>query len=156
MGLREDILNQPISSLPLRPLVAVTREMTVREVIHLMRRRRLGCVVLVNEGGEPEGFFSEKILINLIVTNEHFLDDPISDHAKGAVVSIHLTDPIARLIATMEQRRVRWVCVVDDAGRAHSITGARGLFEYMVDHFPRCVMVQPLRSRLTIRQREGA
>jgi CBS domain-containing protein len=156
MGLRAEIFNDPVSSLPLRPLIAVPRDMLLREVIAIMRRRRLGCVVIVNEGGGAEGMFSEKMLIHRMVDTPGLLDEPVGDHADTDVVSIGLNDPIVKLITTMDQGRIRWVVVVDEAGRAHSITGARGVFEYLVDHFPRCVMVHPMRSRLFIKQREGA
>jgi predicted transcriptional regulator len=151
-----EITREPVANLPLRPLLAAPPDMAVRQLVQAMRRRRLGAAVVVNEGGEPIGCFNERLLMRMLLNGPEQLDQPVQDHMDSRIVCIGLNDPIPLLIQTMQQHNVRWVCVLDEAGRAHSITGCRGVFEYLVDHFPRSVMVHPLRSRLTMSQREGA
>lgn len=156
MGLRQDILHEPISQLPLRPLVSVPLGATVRQCNEAMRRRKLGCAVVVDEGAKPVGMFNEKLLTRMLVNHTGGLDDPVESHMTTGIVCLTVRDSIARLIATMQNRKIRWVCVIDDGGRAHSITGVKGLFEYLVDHFPRSVKDRPLQSILSMEQREGA
>ena len=55
MGLREDILNDPVSALELRELAAVKRTTTIRDAIGLMRENRVGCVVVLDDEGRPLG-----------------------------------------------------------------------------------------------------
>ncbi len=156
MGLREEILNQPISDLPLRPAVSVASGTTVRQVLAAMRHRKMGCALIVDDGAMPIGMFNEKLLMRMLVDGSGSLDDPVDQHMTVGLACVPLGDPIAKLIATMQTRKLRWICVTDDAGRVHSITGCKGLFEYLVDHFPRSVKVRPLRSILSMEHREGA
>ena len=84
------------------------------------------------------------------------MDEPASKHMVREVVTVKQTDPIAVLIATMKQRHLRWVCVVDDEGKAIALTGLRGVMEYMVDHHPLLVKSTPIRRKLSMNEREGA
>jgi CBS domain-containing protein len=122
-----------------------------------MRRRRMGCVIIVDEGGNPLGMFNEKLLIRTLTDRpDDAFAQPLDQYMTRNVVCVKTTDSIAKLINTMQKHKLRWVCVVDPVGRALAITGIKGVFEYLVDHLPRCVKVNPLQSRLAMKQREGA
>ncbi len=156
MGLRDDILHEPISELALKPLLSVPVGMTVRRVVTAMRRRKMGSAVVMEDGANPVGFFNERLLMHMLVNETGTLDSPVDQVMSDELITLSVHDPIAKLIVTMQERKLRWICVTDDAGRAHSITGCKNLFEYLVDHFPRHVKVRPLRSIMAMEQREGA
>jgi len=156
MGLRENIRNEPVSQLPLRELICVDRTTTVREAIGLMRRHGLGCIVVVDDDGRPLGKFTERILIRLLLRGDAVLDQPVSDHMASVWGIVSLTDPIEKVVEAMEDKGLRFVVVVDEEGRACALTGQRGLMEYIGEHFPRAIKVQPIGSRLAMDQREGA
>lgn len=156
MGLRQDILNQPVTDLALRPLIQVSATATVAEAIAIMRQHELGCVMVLDEDGQPLGMFNEKLLIRMLVDDKDYLDHPVSEFMTTELVTVSQSDRIADLLHTMQTHKLRWVCVVDGEGRAAAITGLRGLVEYVVDHVPRCVLVEPIRRKLSMEQREGA
>ncbi len=60
MQLVEDMATEPVSSLPMREVIAMTSDTIVRAAVARMRAADLGCVVIVDVCGRPAGFFSEK------------------------------------------------------------------------------------------------
>jgi len=156
MGLRENILLERVSDLPLRPLVFMQVDETVRSVLHRMSEGGLGAAITVDADGKPVGMFNEKLLIRLLHENPAAMDQPVGQVMTRNVICVQQGDSIATLIATMQQRKLRWVCVVDETGKATALTGLRGAMEYIVDHFPRRVYVQSTKSKLAVDQREGA
>ena len=84
MGLREHILNDPVSMLELRELIAVPQGTTVRQAIALMREKALGCVVAVDEQGKPVGKFTERVLVKILLKGPDALDEPVESHMARA------------------------------------------------------------------------
>lgn len=156
MGLRQDILNDSIEKLELRELIAVRPTTSVRAAIGLMRRKGLGCAVAVDDAGKPLGKFTERALISLLMEHKDALDRRVGDHLAEEWVSLKITDPISKLLECMQEKGLRFVVVVDDDGRAIGLTGQKGLMEYVAEHFPRAVLVQPMVSRVGMDEREGA
>lgn len=156
MTLRDSIIQETIADLALRPVVRVHADQTVRQVCEAMSEQRLGAAIITDADGRTQGMFNEKLLISLLARKPEGMDEPVKYHMTSNVVCVKPTDSIATLIATMQGRKLRWVCVVDDQGKATALTGLRGVMEYAVDHFPRSVLSQPIRSKLAIEEREGA
>lgn len=157
MGLRENILREPISVLQLRPYAAVTADATVRQAVDAMRAKQIGATMIVDEAGKAIGMFNEKMLIRLLINNPKLMDDPIEQHMTRNIFTVQAGDSIAKLISTMQNRRLRWVSIVDEEGRPTALTGLRGVVEYVADYFPHQVKVQPIDgSKVSIKTREGA
>ena len=155
MGLRQDILQQPVTELEWRKLIKVQRTDTVRHVVELMQRDGLGGVVVVGADGKATGEFTERDLIGLLLADPGALDEPVGKHMSDTWGQIHQAQPIARIIDRMQDRKLRYVIVVDDAGMPVGLTGQKGVMEYIADHFPRQVKVQMMKSKLHMDQREG-
>lgn len=156
MGLRHDILSQPVTDLPLRTVVRGRKGMTVREAVTKMRQASLGFVVVCDEDDRPLYMFTERMLIKIIFSGAGHLSDPIDQYFYKPADCIGQHEPIARLMQMMRSGGLRFVCVVDDEGKIVAVTGQKGMMEYIADHFPRQVKVQEMDARLTIAQREGA
>ena len=157
MGLREDIMNETVAQLPLRRAVTVSADSSVSDSIRLMRDHKLGCVFVVDEQGRPTGKFTERQVLKLICDCVP-LDEPVGKHM--VVIPecgcVRLTDPVVKVLEGMRQTRLRFLCVVDDAGKVVSLTGQKGLMEYVTDHFPRQIKVQVMTSKMHMNTREGA
>ncbi len=156
MSLTEDIWRDRVSQLALRPLVIVPGDAAVRDACALMRDAKLGAAMILDDDGKPLGMFNEKLLIRLLHNNPAGLDEPVRDHMTTNIHCVRETDTIATLIVVMQKYKLRWVCVTDTSGKATALTGLRGSMEYIVEHFSQQVHTNPLRSRLSMEQREGA
>lgn len=156
MGLRSNLLKEPVSRLALREPVVVDPATSVRDCIRRMREQNLGCVIAVDSARRPLGIFTEAMLRQLIVSNEAALDDPVRDHMTSDIQLVRLTDAVVKVLETMQQQKTRFVGVVDDNGRLAGLTGQKGLMEYIAEHFPQQVMVQRLGAAPYLAEREGA
>ena len=155
MGLRENLWREPITSLALREAVTVSPSMTVRQTVELMRDRKVGAVITVDAAGKPNGMFTEKLLIRLLAYRSEALNEPVGSHITPRIVCLRRDEPIARVIDVMQKHSLRWVCIVDEAGKAVALTGLRRVMEYVIEHVPRIVKVQPIEPKLSMQQREG-
>lgn len=156
MGLHKNILSEPVSELELRQLMAVSPGTTCRQAVAFMRANRVGYVVIVDEAGRPLGMFTERMLVKLLVQDPALLDDPVENHMSGRAMRIGRNEPIAKVIEMMQTLAWRFLCVVDEQGRAVGVTGQRGIVEYIADLVPRQVKVQRMASEFFSDQREGA
>lgn len=157
MGLREDITHETVADMPLRPALTVTPDTSLAQAIRLMRDNALGCVFVIDSELRPTGKFTERQLVKLICGGVP-LDEPVVKHMvtipdAGCVC---MSDTVQTVLKKMRQTRLRFLCVVDDAGRVTGLTGQKGLMEYVTEHFPRQIKVQKMTSKLHMNTREGA
>ena len=145
-----------MSRLALRKPVVASAEATVREGILQMRERELGCVIIVDDEQRPLGIFTEGMLRQMIVGKPAAIEEPLCDHMNRKVQWVRLTDPIAKVLQSMQVEKTRFVGVMDSEGRLVGLTGQKGLMEYVAEHFPQQVMVQRIGGPPHIAEREGA
>ena len=155
MGLYESLAEEEVGRLVLRVPILCSPEQSCRTAVERMRQRGLGCVLVVDELKKPLGIFTERGLTRLLVDQPAALDDPLERRMSRRVVTVGLAEPVARVLEAMQREDTRFVCVVDDEGRAAGLTGQKGLMEFIADHFPQQVMVQRVGKR-PLEQREGA
>ncbi len=156
MGLFDNIISEQLAQLSLRGVLKVDANAIVRDVVDQMKTRSIGAAIIVDQDDKPLGMFNEKILLRLLATSPQSLDDNVESHMTRSVVCINENESIVTLIRIMQDHKLRWICVVDDQGKASALTGLRGVIEYVSDYFARSVAVQPLESRIAIQQKEGA
>lgn len=154
MGLRENMLKEPVSELATREAVVVSPSTPIREAIEKMREKRLGCVFVAREDGIPIGIFTERDVMTLLVHSPTSLDEGVENHMTRDWPSVKISDPISTILEVMKQRS-RYVCVTDDEGRVVALSGQRGVVEYITDHYPQHVLTQDPGSK-PLDQREGA
>lgn len=156
MGFRQDLEEEPVSSLPLRNAIMVHRFTLVRAAVAVMRNQTLGCAVIVDNTRAPEGIFTERSVIDVLVKGDSLDDSPVGDYLDPQFVCVNLNEPIMRVWEAVHQGAARFVCVTDDEGRLIGLTGQRGIAEYVADYFAQQVTVQRLGAKPWIHQREGA
>ena len=156
MGLRENILQEPVSRLPIREPVLVKATATVREAAAKMRAAHLGCAIVIDGRGKPIGKFTERKLMKVVLDDAGGLDQPVSDFMYPTGDPVPADAPIAAMVRIMQSKQLRFLTVVDKKGKAVGLTGQKGLMEYIAEHFPRQVKVQHTDDKLYMDEREGA
>lgn len=156
MGLFENVKNETVNRLAMRPVVTIKPGATVRDVVQQLRAAQLGCAIAVDTTGKPQGMFTEAMLRGLLVRDPATINDPIESHLAKTFPWVKTSDPIETVLAAMETKNIRFVVVVDEEGTVVGITGQKGLMEYVAEHFPGEVLVQRVGSKGYPEQREGA
>ena len=157
MGLKENLLTEKVTELPLREAITVSEESTVATVLDRMREKHLGCAVVADAAGKPLGVFTERTLIDLMLKGTvQWETMPVRDCLEKEWFSVPAATPIAEVVGLIREHAARFVCVTDAEGRVVGLTGQKGVSEYIADHFPRQVMVQRLGGKPGLNTREGA
>lgn len=155
MKLYDSITSERVSQLALREPVLCRPDESLRQVVGRMRRRHLGCAIVVDDDGKPIGIYTESMLTQLLANNPAGIDDRVSERMSEHVFTVCDTDPVSRVLASLQRENTRFLCVVDGQGKVAGLTGQKGLMEYVADHFPQQVLVNRVGSRPP-REREGA
>lgn len=155
MGLFENIQNDKVKDLNLRDPVLAKPDDKVRDVVQAMRKLKLGCTIVVDDGRKPVGMFTESMLTQMIARKPESIHDNVGDHCANQWPQVSLDDPVAAVLDALEVKNVRFLSVVDESGRIAGLTGQKGLMEYVADHFPQ-VTVQRVGQKTPMKTREGA
>jgi CBS domain-containing protein len=114
---------------PVKPL-AVTPRTTVREVLKLLVDRRIGCVLVVDDG-KLVGIFSERdALLRLNADAAALGSEPISNYMTSPAESLGLEDRIAFALHKMDVGGYRHIPIVD-GGSPCGIISIRDILRYM-------------------------
>lgn len=155
MGLYQNIQEDKVEDLNLRDPVLARSSDKVRDVVQAMRDQRLGCAILVDDDRKPVGMFTENMLTQIVAKDPGAIEEPVGDHSADHWPQVSLKDPVAAVLDALEIKNVRFLSVVDEAGRIAGLTGQKGLMEYVADHFPQ-VTVQRVGQKAFMKTREGA
>ena len=156
MGLFENMINESVSELALREPILVGPRDSVRMAIERMRERRLGCVIVVDSEKKPLGIFTENMLTQLVAKGLLALEDAVEQHMSAPLPWVELTDAVVNVVDALQTKNVRFLCVLDEDGSVLSLTGQKGLMEYIADHHPGQIMVQRVGVPPYPQTREGA
>lgn len=156
MGLLENMKREHVDKLALRTPVTVSPETPLADVIQQMRAAHLGCAIVVDADHKPEGMFTESMLTQLLAHDREALKQTVGSQMATKWPWVMLSDPIVNVLEAMQEKNVRFICVVDEEGHLAGLTGQKGLMEYIADHFPEQVMVQRIGNTPYLQEREGA
>ena len=94
-------------------VVTATPDAPVRHVAELMRERNVGSVVLVDDGGLPIGFITDRDLAVSVLADGHAADSPAGGHASSPVVTGAPGMDVTEATKLMVDNGVRRLPIVD-------------------------------------------
>jgi CBS domain-containing protein len=115
---------------------------SVAEGVDQLRRSRVGCL-LVTEGRQLVGIFTERDLLKKILAPGLPLDTRISAVMTANPVSVNVKDSIRIAVERMQTGGYRHLPVVDEANHPVGVLSAKRIVQYLVEHFPSTVYNQP-------------
>lgn len=91
----------------------ITPENTVREALEIMADKRIGAL-LVMEGDQPVGVFSERDLARRIIrVKESPLDQPVKRLMNSPVITVEPLQTVEECMALMTEKHVRHLPVIE-------------------------------------------
>ena len=104
----------------------------VREAVALLAEHRIGAVPVV-EGGTIRGIFSERDLVRCVCDHgAGALEWPVDRAMSSPAVTVETSTPILAALATMTQRRIRHLPVVE-SGDIRGIVLIGDLVKYRIE-----------------------
>jgi len=104
-------------------VATTTANRTVAEAARQLHQRRIGALVVVDDGGHIAGILSERDIVRgLAQKGAHVLELSVSELMTSAVLTCQPQDSLETLMATMTANRVRHLPVEDNHRLAGIIT----------------------------------
>jgi CBS domain-containing protein len=128
---------------------------SVAEAVALMRQHRVGCLLVV-EGGQVVGIFTERDLMRRVLAAGQPLSSPVAACMTPRPVVVHPKDSISAAVRLMVEGGYRHLPVVDEAGRAVGVLSVKRIVHYLAEHFPATVYNLPPDPAAVPDEPEGA
>jgi CBS domain-containing protein len=155
MDLDKTLKVESVSRLDPTPPLRISPTQPVAEAIHLMRREKVGCL-LVCHGEQMVGIITERDLMQRVLAPGKPLTLPVSECMTPNPVTVQRKDPISAAVRRMEEGGYRHLPVVDEAGRVTGVLSVKRIVHYLVEHFPGTIYNQPPDPGVVQQDREGA
>lgn len=155
MDLAKNLKIDSVSRLTPNPPLRVSPAQTVAEAVGLMRKERVGCV-LVYAGEELMGIFTERDLMRRVLAGGKPLTLPVSECMTPNPVVVRRNESVGAAVRRMEEGGYRHLPVVDEAGRVVGVLSVKRIVHYLVEHFPATIYNLPPDPGVVQCQREGA
>ena len=142
MELTRNLTVESVSRLNPSPPHRIAVGGTVADAVELLRRERVGCLLVVKDGALV-GIFTERDLLTKVLAPGASLDTPLADVMTANPVSVNLKEPVKAAVERMQKGGYRHVPVVDENNRPVGVLSAKRIVHYLVEHFPGTVYNQP-------------
>jgi CBS domain-containing protein len=104
-----------------RKVITIEPERTLGEAVRLLDERKIGAVVVGDADHAVLGIISERDIVRALAkSGAAALDEPVSRHMTGKVVTCTGRSAISELMELMTDRKFRHVPIVED-GRLNGI-----------------------------------
>src|SRR5438270_9065569 len=155
MDLARNLKIDSLSRLHPTPPRQILPGQTVAEAVALMRRERVGCL-LVADGPRVVGIFTERDLMARVLAEGKPLDTPVRECMTADPVTVLPKDSVGVAVRRMEEGGYRHLPVLDEHGRPVGILSVKRIVHYLAEHFPGTIYNQPPDPGVVQQQREGA
>jgi len=130
------LMEDPVECLqPIRPLT-VDLMTSLSEAIQLMNNHRIGCVLVTAADGKLEGILTERDLLQKVAGHGLDLDQcAVQDFMTEAPETSRADHPLGYAIQRMIVSDLRYLPLVDEAGRPVAIASSRDIIDYIATKF---------------------
>lgn len=127
------LLKDRVDVLKPKSPIAVTPDTPVRDVLKLLVEKRIGCILVV-DNGRIVGIFSERdALLKLNVQARELGDRPVKEFMTTSVDTLDPSAKIAFAVQRMDLGSYRHVPIVDERGVAVGVISARDILRYLTE-----------------------
>ena len=155
-----ELLQEPVTSLPVRPALVFSTQETVTDAMRAMQREHRGCVAVTQDGTSGSklvGIFTERdVLLRIVDRGKNPATLPLSEVMTQDPEVLSVGSSVAYALNKMSVGGFRHVPVVDDEHRPAFVVSVRDVVAFLVEAFPREVLTLPADSDPSLKSREGA
>ncbi len=94
--------------------VTLPESASVRQVLELMKSRRIGSIVLTDGGGHPTGIFTQTDVLNRVALAAQPLDRPVAEVMTRGPATLPASTALSEAAQLMARRGFRHVLVTDE------------------------------------------
>ena len=158
-GFDVHLLREPLTVLPVRRAVTMSKETTVSEAMRAMQRKHRGCVLVTEDGSQSSklaGIFTERdVLYRIVDRGRNPAALLLSEVMTPDPDALSMRANVAYVLNRMSVGGFRHIPVVDDDHHPACVISVRDVVAFLVDAFPREVLNLPA-GHTSQHAREGA
>jgi len=114
-------------------VATIRPDATIADAVNMLRRERIGAIVVSDDGNSVDGILSERDVVNALVdAGGALLSRRVDDIMTRNVIACEPGDTVGELMAEMTSRRIRHFPVVAD-GRLCGIVSIGDLVKNRLD-----------------------
>lgn len=146
------IMETRIEELRFPPAVVLPSDATVAKAIELMRKKKVGAVVVVAKGKKRKvaGIFTERDLLARVLDRRGYGRLALAKVMTPAPETLRPKDRLAYALNRMSAGRFRHVPLVDDAGKPVGMLSIRDVIDFVVEVIPEAVLNLPPEPQLEL------
>jgi CBS domain-containing protein len=144
-----EMLDTPIGDLKRSAAVTVAPTATVARAAELMRKKRIGAV-LVKKGKVLVGVFTERDLVVRAMATRGWGSAPVKKFMTPDPETLKLADPVAYALNKMSVGRFRHIPLLDGRGGLAGILSIRDIVDFIVELCPEEILNLPSQPDLAI------
>ena len=144
-----EMLETAIGELKRSPAVTVAPTATVARAAELMRKKKVGAV-LVKRGRALVGVFTERDLVVRAMATRNWAKAPVKKFMSPGPETLKLGDPVAYALNKMSVGRFRHVPLLDASGALAGIVSIRDIVDFIVELCPEEILNLPSQPDLAI------
>jgi CBS domain-containing protein len=159
-GFDKNLIQAPLSDLPVREALVMAASDTVTEAMRSMQREHRGCVLVTDDGTRDTklvGIFTERdVLLRIVDRGKNPATLPLGEVMTPDPDCLTVGSTVAYALNKMSVGGFRHVPVVDQEHRPAFVVAVRDIVEFLVAAFPREVLNLPSEGPPSQKSREGA
>ncbi|QGA55226.1 CBS domain-containing protein [Sulfolobus sp. E5-1-F] len=113
-----------VADLIVRNPVTAKPEISIRDAAKIMKKEKLGSLIIVDEKNKPIGIVTERDILRA-VADEILLDSPVSKIMTKGLITITPDKDITEALIIMYQNNVRHLAVVGQNGELVGVISIR-------------------------------
>lgn len=154
MSFKTKALNEKLGHVDRYEPAAVEETATVKEALHLMRRRQKPALMVCRKG-QLVGIFTERDYL-MKAAGAAKAGEPISKYMTPKPVTGGLDQTLGEAIEIMDAKHLRTLPIIDADGVPASVVTVLTVIRYLADHFPAAVVNRPPQPHLHAVDVDGA
>ncbi len=104
-------------------MITIRGAATIAEAAAMLKKERIGAVVVTDDDGKLEGILSERDIVRGLPTfGANLMEKPVADAMTREVITCSPEDSLDQVMRQMSQGRFRHVPVLDDGALAGIIS----------------------------------
>lgn len=114
-------------------VATIRPDATIEEAVEVLRRERIGALVVSDDGDSVDGVLSERDIVNALARDgADLLERTVDEVMTRSVVTCEPNDSVGELMAEMTNRRIRHLPVLKD-GRLYGIVSIGDVVKNRLD-----------------------
>jgi CBS domain-containing protein len=121
-----------------RQVHTVTAQLTVGDAMRRMHEARVSCLIVSEDGANPDGIVSDRGLMSVFVEQgTEVLGRPLGEVMTRKLYTCSPGDSVGAIMSVMTERRIRHIPVVDADGRLCGLVSIGDIVKHHVDEIQR-------------------